>query len=220
MCGRFTLTQSPDAIAQAFGIEVPNFPPRYNIAPSQPVGVVVPPAGQQKRQFRLMQWGLIPSWAKDPSIGSKLINARSETVHEKPSFRSAFKHRRCLIAADGFYEWQKTGNGRKQPFYFSMKDRVVFAFAGLWESWQDIETCTILTTSANELLKPIHERMPVIVKPEDYGVWLDPTVQQADILSPIFEPFPFDKMVATSVSTAVNTPSNDSELCIQPLNSA
>jgi putative SOS response-associated peptidase YedK len=219
MCGRFTLTQSPDAIAQAFGIEVPNFPPRYNIAPSQPVGVVVPSAGQQKRQFRLMQWGLIPSWAKDASIGSKLINARSETVHEKPSFRSAFKYRRCLIVADGFYEWQKAGNGRKQPFYFSMKDRFIFAFAGLWESWQDIETCTILTTSANELLKPIHERMPVIVKPEDYGVWLDLTVQQADILSPIFEPFPFDKMVATSVSTAVNTPSNDSELCIQPLNS-
>jgi putative SOS response-associated peptidase YedK len=220
MCGRFTLTQSPEAVAQAFDIQVPKFPPRYNIAPSQPVGAIVSPADLKKRQFRLMQWGLIPSWAKDPSIGSKLINARSETVHEKPSFRSAFKRRRCLIAAGGFYEWQKTGSGRKQPFYFSMKASVVFAFAGLWESWQGIETCTILTTSANELLKPIHERMPVIVKPEDYDVWLDPTVQQAEILLPIFEPFPSDRMIAISVSTAVNIPSNDSELCIQPLNSA
>ncbi len=219
MCGRFTLTQSPETVAQAFSIEVPQFPPRYNIAPSQPVGVVVQSADRQ-RQFRLMQWGLIPSWAKDSSIGSKLINARSETVHEKPSFRSAFKRRRCLITADGFYEWQKQGSGRKQPFYFSMKDKAIFAFAGLWESWQDIETCTILTTSANELLQPIHERMPVIVRPEDYYLWLDPTVQQAEILSRIFEPFPFDKMFATSVSTAVNTPSTDSEVCIQPLNSA
>jgi putative SOS response-associated peptidase YedK len=220
MCGRFTLTKSPNAVAQAFGIEVPKFPPRYNIAPSQPVGVVIQAAHQQARQFRLMQWGLIPSWAKDPSIGSKLINARSETVHEKPSFRSAFKHKRCLIVADGFYEWQKQGNGPKQPFYFSMKDRSVFAFGGLWESWQDIETCTILTTSANELLKPIHERMPVIIKPEDYGVWLDPIIERTDVLSPIFEPFPSDRMVATAVSTAVNTPSTDSDICIQPLNSA
>jgi putative SOS response-associated peptidase YedK len=220
MCGRFTLTQSPNAVAQAFGIEVPKFPPRYNIAPSQPVGVVVQSSGQPRRQFRLMQWGLIPSWAKEPSIGSKLINARSETVHEKPSFRSAFKHRRCLIAADGFYEWQKKGSGAKQPFYFSMKDNSIFAFAGLWESWQDIETCTILTTSANELLKPIHERMPVIVKPKDYDVWLDPIVERTDVLAPIFEPFAFNQMVATAVSTAVNKPSVDSDICIQPLNSA
>jgi putative SOS response-associated peptidase YedK len=220
MCGRFTLTQSSDAVAQAFGIEAPEFPPRYNIAPSQPIGVVLQPSDKPQRQFQLMQWGLIPSWAKDPSIGSKLINARSETVHEKPSFRAAFKRRRCLIVADGFYEWQKKGTGRKQPYYFSMKNRDIFAFAGLWESWQDIETCTILTTSANELLEPIHERMPVIIKPESYDFWLDPTIQQPEILTPLFEPFPVAQMTATPVSTAVNTPSNDSELCIQPLNSA
>lgn len=220
MCGRFTLTQSPDAVAQAFEIEASEFPPRYNIVPSQPIGVILQSSDLPKRQFRLMQWGLIPSWAKDPSIGSKLINARSETVHEKPSFRAAFKRRRCLIVADGFYEWQKKGTGRKQPYYFSMKNRDIFAFAGLWESWQDIETCTILTTSANELLEPIHERMPVIIKPENYDFWLDPTIQQPEILAPLFEPFPVEQMTATSVSTAVNTPSNDSELCIQPLNSA
>jgi putative SOS response-associated peptidase YedK len=183
MCGRFTLAQSPEAVAKAFGLDaVPNFPPRYNIAPSQPVGVIVRGQNAPKPEFRLMGWGLIPSWAKDPSIGAKLINARSETLTEKPSFRAAFKYRRCLIPADGFYEWQKTQGGAKQPFYFSMAGNAVFAFAGLWESWNDIESCTILTTAANGLLQPIHDRMPVILSPKDYGRWLDPSVQGGRVL--------------------------------------
>jgi putative SOS response-associated peptidase YedK len=140
-------------VARVFGLDaVPNFPPRYNIAPSQPVGVVVRGKNAAKPEFRLMGWELIPFWAKDPAIGAKLFNARSETVTEKPSFRAVFKYRRCLIPADGFYEWQKVQGGAKQPFYFSMADNAVFAFAGLWESWNDIETCTVLTTSANGLL--------------------------------------------------------------------
>jgi putative SOS response-associated peptidase YedK len=135
MCGRHTLTQTPEEVAEAFGLdEVPDFPPRYNIAPSQPVGTIVEERNSSKREFRIMHWGLIPSWAKDPSIGAKLINARSETVTEKPSFRAAFKYRRYLIPGDGFYEWQKTQRGSKQPFYFSMAEGSLFALAGLWES--------------------------------------------------------------------------------------
>jgi putative SOS response-associated peptidase YedK len=218
MCGRFTLAQSPEAVARAFGLEsVPNFPPRYNIAPSQPVGVIVRGQNATKPEFRLMGWGLIPFWAKDPSIGAKLMNARSETVTEKPSFRAAFKYRRCLIPADGFYEWQKVQGGAKQPFYFSMAGNAVFAFAGLWESWNDIETCTILTTSANSLLQPIHDRMPVILSPEDYRRWLDPTVQGGRVLLDLLRPYPDAPMQAIPVSTRVNSAKIDDALCIETL---
>jgi putative SOS response-associated peptidase YedK len=203
MCGRFTLAQSPEAVTEAFGLsKVPDLSPRYNIAPSQPIGVVMRAKEAIQPEFRLMRWGLIPSWAKDPSIGTKLINARSETATEKPSFRSAFKYRRCLIPADGFYEWQKTQQGAKQPFYFSMAGNGVFAFAGLWESWNDLETCTILTTTANDLLQPIHDRMPVILNPEDYGQWLDPKVQGGQSLSDLLRPFPDAPMQAIPVSTS------------------
>jgi putative SOS response-associated peptidase YedK len=205
-------------VAKAFGLDaVPNFPPRYNIAPSQPVGVIVRGQNATKPEFRLMGWGLIPSWAKDPSIGAKLINARSETVTEKPSFRAAFKYRRCLIPADGFYEWKKTQRGAKQPFYFSMADNAVFAFAGLWESWNDIETCTILTTSANSLLQPIHDRMPVILSSEDYGRWLDPNIQGGKVLLDLLRSFPDEPMQAIPVSTRVNSAKNDDALCIEML---
>jgi putative SOS response-associated peptidase YedK len=218
MCGRFTLARSPEDVARAFGLdEVPHFPHRYNIAPSQPVGVVVRGQHSTKPEFRLMGWGLIPSWAKDPAIGAKLINARSETVTEKPSFRAAFKYRRCLIPADGFYEWQKTQRGAKQPFYFSMAGNAVLAFAGLWESWNDIETCTILTTEANGLLQPIHDRMPVILNPEDYGRWLDPNIQGGQPLSDLLRPFPDASMQAIPVSTRVNSAKNDDALCIAML---
>ncbi len=218
MCGRFTLTRSPEDVARAFGLDkVLNFPPRYNIAPSQPVGVVVRGQNATKPEFRLMGWGLIPFWAKDPSIGAKLINARSETVTEKPSFRAAFKYRRCLIPADGFYEWQKTQRGAKQPFYFSMAGNDVFAFAGLWESWNDIETCTILTTAANSLLQPIHDRMPVILSSEDYGRWLDPKVQGGQVLSDLLRPYPDEVMQAIPVSTRVNSAKTDDALCIETL---
>jgi putative SOS response-associated peptidase YedK len=164
-----------------------------------------------------MGWGLIPFWAKDPSIGAKLINARSKTVTEKPSFRAVFKYRRCLIPADEFYEWQKTQSGAKQPFYFSMTDNAVFAFAGLWESWNDIETCTILTTAANGLLQPIHDRMPVILSPKDYGRWLDPTFQGGQSLLNLLRPFPDVPMQAIPVSTRVNSAKTDDMLCINPL---
>jgi putative SOS response-associated peptidase YedK len=218
MCGRFTLAQSPEAVARAFGLDaVPNFPPRYNIAPSQPVGVIVRGQNASKPEFRLMGWGLIPFWAKDPSIGAKLINARSETVTEKPSFRAAFKYRRCLIPADGFYEWQKVQGGAKQPFYFSMAGNAVFAFAGLWESWNDIETCTILTTSANSLLQPIHDRMPVILSSEDYGRWLDSNVQGGQVLLDLLRSFPDEPMQAVPVSTRVNSAKIDDALCIKVL---
>jgi putative SOS response-associated peptidase YedK len=218
MCGRFTLAQSPEAVARAFGLEsVPNFPPRYNIAPSQPVGVIVRGQNATKPEFRLMGWGLIPFWAKDPSIGAKLINARSETVTEKPSFRAAFKYRRCLIPADGFYEWQKVQGGAKQPFYFSMEGNAVFAFAGLWESWNDIETCTILTTSANSLLQSIHDRMPVILSPEDYRPWLDPTIQGGRVLLDLLRPYPDAPMQAIPVGTRVNSAKVDDALCIETL---
>jgi putative SOS response-associated peptidase YedK len=225
MCGRFTLTKNREEVAQAFGLsappaghdEVPEFPARYNIAPSQPVGVIVEDRNSSKRELRLMVWGFIPSWAKDPSIGAKLINARSETVTEKPSFRAAFKYRRCLIPADGFYEWQKAQGGPKQPFYFSMAGSGLFAFAGLWESWNDIETCTILTTSANSLLQTIHDRMPVILQPDDYARWLDPRLQNATDLKELLQPYPDEFMEAIPVSTRVNSAKFDDALCIQPL---
>ncbi|MGB8700184.1 MAG: SOS response-associated peptidase [Thermosynechococcaceae cyanobacterium] len=218
MCGRFTLAKSPERVASAFNLgAVPHFPPRYNIAPSQPVGVIVLRNDSTMPEFRLMRWGLIPAWAKDPAIGANLINARSETVAEKPSFRSAFKYRRCLIPTDGFYEWQKLARGMKQPFYFSMADNALFAFAGLWESWNDIETCTILTTSANSLLQTVHDRMPVILQPDHYARWLDPHIHDSRQLAELLKPFPDKAMQAVPVSTRVNSAKVDDALCIEPL---
>jgi putative SOS response-associated peptidase YedK len=217
MCGRYTLSKTPEEVAKAFSLsEAPIFPSRYNIAPSQPVGVIIQGRDSGKREFRLMQWGLIPSWVKDPSTFANLINARAETITEKPSFRVAYKYRRCLIPADGFYEWQKT-RGAKQPFYFSMAGNSLFAFAGLWESWNDIETFTILTTTANTLLKTIHDRMPVILQPEDYARWLDPSIQDGRQLSDLLKPFPDEPMQAVPVSTRVNSATVDDIQCIEPL---
>jgi putative SOS response-associated peptidase YedK len=217
MCGRFTLAKTPEQVAKAFSLnEVPDFPSRYNIAPSQPVGVIMQNRDSGKREFRLMVWGLIPSWAKDPEKLT-FINARAETVAEKPSFRSAYKYRRCLIPADGFYEWQKAKSGAKQPFFFTMAEQKLFVFAGLWESWNDIETFTILTTTANTLLQTIHDRMPVILQPEDYKRWLDPSVQDPRQLSDLLRPFPDEPMQAIPVSTRVNTAKIDDALCIEPL---
>jgi putative SOS response-associated peptidase YedK len=172
------------------------------------------------RVLSLMRWGLIPHWADDPKIGYRLINARADTVATKPSFRSAFKQRRCLIAADGFYEWQKR-DGAKQPYLIRRADGEPFAFAGLWEHWhgadQEIESCTIITTDANDLMRPIHDRMPVILAPADYDRWLDPAVQKADLLQTLLRPLAEGALTAILVSTRVNNPKNDDAKCVEAL---
>jgi len=223
MCGRFALlTPGHDLLTQFEVTQTPvdasMIAPRYNVAPTQPV-VVVRGTPSNQRELTFLQWGLIPSWAKDHKIGSRLINARSETVAEKPSFRAAFKRRRCLVLADGFYEWQKL-NGKKQPTYIHMADRKPFALAGLWESWHSpdggvIDTCTILTTTPNELMQPIHNRMPVILEPEDYNTWLFPG-SQPNLAMHLLRPFSDEKMVAYPVSTWVNSPAHDDGQCIVP----
>lgn len=220
MCGRFTLSQPVEAIVSVFQLsEVPKLEPRYNIAPTQ----LVPTLHQiqrDKRQFQMLRWGLIPSWAKNPAIGNKLINARAETVAEKPSFRSAFRHRRCLVIADGFYEWRRQ-DGKKQPFYFRLQDGQPFAFAGLWEHWQNpngevIDSCTIITTEANETLQPIHDRMPVILNPKDYDSWLDP-MEKPEQLQQLLQPYSSTNMTSYPVSTKVNKPTNDTPELINSL---
>lgn len=219
MCGRFTQTQSGIAIAQAFQLtEAPALQPRYNIAPTQAIAVVKA-LSDSGRQLQLLRWGLIPAWSKDSSIGARLINARAETVAEKPAFRNAFKKRRCLVVADGFYEWQRLA-GKKQPYYFHLSQKQPFAFAGLWEHWQDkdgteIQSCTILTTEANELLSPIHDRMPVILPPQAYDQWLDPDLQDTRQLQSWLRPYAAEAMATYPVSLEVNRPGNDSLTCIQ-----
>jgi putative SOS response-associated peptidase YedK len=213
MCGRFTLTQ-PDAIASTFGVTLDRIPPpRYNIAPTQPLGVIV---NQSGRQFRLMSWGLIPSWTRDPNTSNRMINARLETAHEKPSFRTAFRHRRCLIPADGFYEWKRMDH-QKQPFYFQLQHQPLFAFAGLWETWQEIETCTILTTAANPDIQPIHHRMPVIITPDFYEQWLDPGIQRNQPIHDLLKVMPEPNLEVFPVSPQVNNAAFDGPECLQPL---
>ena len=192
--------------------------PNYNVAPTQEVPAVVAGNGGGDRRLEMLRWGLIPSWADDPGIGARMINARSETVAEKPSFRRAFKERRCLIPADGFYEWQKT-NGGKQPHYIRMKNGRPFAFAGLWESWKgdgnEIRSCTILTTNPNDIAGEIHNRMPVILPPEGYEVWLYPDVRETDQLLSLLAPYPPSDMEAYPVSRRVNSPSNNEPSCVE-----
>lgn len=220
MCGRFTLTTPTKDLATLFDLEsVPNLEPRYNIAPTQAVAAVRLTPGAH-REFTLMRWGLIPSWAKDPGIGNSLINARAETVAEKPSFRTAFKRRRCLIPADGFFEWQKQEK-RKQPYFIGLKDYRPFAFAGLWEHWEGgdgsvVDSCTIITTTANERVQPLHDRMPVILQPADYADWLDPNTH-VDFLMHLLRPYAAEEMIAFPVSNVVGNPANDLPACILPL---
>jgi len=194
--------------------------PRYNIAPSQPIAVV-PNTGENKLDFFI--WGLIPSWAKDPKIGNRLINARCETLAEKPSFRNAYKRRRCLIFADGFYEWVKQpGQNVKSPFYIQLESKEPFAFAGLWETWyspdgSELKTATIITTEPNELVSRIHGRMPVILSKEDYQLWLDPGEKSKEDLGHLLKPYPSEEMIQFPVSRIVNSPAYDSPECIEPL---
>lgn len=219
MCGRFSLTVPAATLAEAFQLDaLPEWTPRYNIAPTQMVAAIATSPAQSPH-VRLLRWGLVPSWAKDLTIGTKLINARAETVAEKPSFRAAFKQRRCLILADGFYEWQQRDRKTKQPYYFQLASQKPFAFAGLWERWQDgedvVETCTILTTQANERLQPVHDRMPVILSQEDYPQWLDPTTA-AETLQRLLHPYDANAMKGYAVSTIVNSPAHDSPECVTP----
>jgi putative SOS response-associated peptidase YedK len=229
MCGRFTLRAPASVIAEQFSLfEVPLLKPRFNIAPTQPVPVVrmnpQQPASQQagqQRQFVFLHWGLVPSWAQDPAIGNRMINARAETAAEKPSFRTALRRRRCLVVADGFYEWQKTGRTR-QPMFIHMRDDRPFALAGLWESWEgadhsSLESCTILTTAANDLIRPIHDRMPVILGAEDYAQWLDPGVQKPEPILPLLRSYPSEPMETYPVSMWVNSPARDDEKCLERL---
>lgn len=220
MCGRFTLIAEGSQLALALGLSEPptQMAPRYNIAPTQPVAVVRHD-GKKERELTHMHWGLIPSWSKDLSWAGRMINARSETVAEKPSFRNAFKHRRCLIPTTGFYEWQKTPDG-KQPILITA-DAEIMAFAGLWEHWSspdgsEIESCTIVTMAPNELMAQVHNRMPVILKPEDFDLWLDRHAPLPAVES-LFKPYPQAEMHLTPVSKYVNNARNDGPRCIEPL---
>lgn len=219
MCGRYELHTHPAAIALAFGLaHPPDLRPRYNIAPMQQVPIVrLNAAGE--REIAQVRWGLVPRWAKDPSIGAKMINARGETAATKPSFRTAFRRHRCLVPADGFYEWQLRREGPKQPMRIGMKDGGVFAFAGLFERWlspegEKLDTCTMLTTEANALLRPVHDRMPVIVPPEAYARWLDPALPDPEAL---IAPYADAAMTYWPVSTRVNSVKNDDPKCIEPI---
>jgi putative SOS response-associated peptidase YedK len=222
MCGRYTV-RGILPVAELFGISLPaEFQqPRYNIAPTQDVLVVraAPDAPGQGRRGDLLRWGLVPHWAQDPSVGNRMINARAETAAERPAFRDAMKRRRCLVPADGFYEWKAPTTGkRKQPHLIRMKDDRPFAFAGLWECWghgaDRVESFTILTTSPNELVAPIHDRMPVIVAPGDYDRWLDPKVDSAGVKE-LLRPYDAGEMVAQPVGTHVNNPANDTPECVE-----
>jgi putative SOS response-associated peptidase YedK len=221
MCGRFTLTVNPADLQDTFSNY--NFParfaPRFNIAPSQPV-LAIPNDNKLAADFFV--WGLIPMWAKDPTIGSRLINARGETLAEKPSFRGSYRHKRCIILADGFYEWKTFGDRKnKTPYYIHMQDRQPFGIAGLWDSWESpdgssIKTCTIITTTPNELMEKIHDRMPVILHSRDYAKWLDAAPQTPENLQPLIKPFSADAMSAYPVSTLVNKPANDMPELVVP----
>ncbi len=217
MCGRFTQKAPWEKVKKEFTVKTSEsnlFTPRYNIAPMQIIPVVRDAASE--RVIQALKWGLVPSWAKDAAIGNRMINARAETLTEKPSFREAFSKRRCLIPTSGFYEWKKTGSGAKQPFYFYLKEKDVFGFAGLWEEWLDrdsgelLETFTIITTEANDVLKPVHDRMPVIIKAENYDQWLDPKVKNTEKLEKLLAPYPAGEMDSHTVSKAVNSPTADS----------
>jgi putative SOS response-associated peptidase YedK len=221
MCGRYRLSRRKQLIQEYFDTtEEVDWEPRYNIAPSQSVGIIRQDWATPERRFSLARWGLLPYWAKDSSIGYKLINARSETVSSKPAFREAFESRRCLIPADGFYEW-KRAEKVKQPFHFGLQDDSLFAFAGLWDRWRDargkeLESCSILTTAPNSLLADVHDRMPVILNPEHYDLWLAPGFRRVEALKEMLNPFDATLMRSYPVSTRVNFVRNDDPECAAP----
>lgn len=223
MCGRYRLTAKERYLRDHFGLdEDPSWAPRWNIAPTQQIAIIRQHRSEPKRIFGTMRWGLIPYWAKDPAIGLKTINAMSETAAEKPAFRDAMRWRRCLIPADAFYEWQRTGPNAKQPYSIGMSDGSTFAFAGLWERWRGpgnnlIETCTILTTKPNPLVADVHHRMPAMLPREDYDLWLDPGITDATRVIDCLKPFDAVLMKKYPVSARVNRSENDNEECAKEL---
>ena len=224
MCGRFTIDIPPELLFELFGLaEFPRITPRFNIAPTQQVPVIRR-YGDGQNHLDFLHWGLIPSWAQDKSIGSKMINARSETVTEKPAFRQAIRYRRCLVPSSGFYEWLTEGK-EKQPWYIHLKDGSPMVFAGLWETWKSaegevVESCTILTTASNRLVAPLHDRMPVILHPDEYRTWLERTTTDPTGLKKMFQPYPADLMEMWPVSSAVNKVGNDSADLVLPVEGA
>ena len=221
MCGRFTLRASPEAVADEFGLdEVPELSARHNIAPGREIATIRAGGAGAARICAMHSWGLVPGWAKDPAIGQRMINARAETVAEKPAFRSAFRRRRCLIPADGFYEWA-SGPAPKQPYHIAREDGALFGFAGLWELWQardgrEITSCTIVTTRANATLQRVHDRMPVILDPADYAAWLDPEHGDPQRLLALLAPCPEEWLRLQTVGLRVNDPRNDDAECAAP----
>lgn len=225
MCGRYTLSSSGDEVALLFDLsEIPSFPPRYNVAPTQEAAVVRVPGPGAPRYLDFLRWGLVPYWADDPKIGNRMINARSEGVADKPAYRWSFRKQRCLIPTDGFYEW-KTEGKLKQPYHIRRKDRRPFAFAGLWARWkpkdggdsQILDTFTIITTDSNELIRPLHDRMPVIVDRGNFDLWLDPTMDDRERLQGLLVPYDGGVMETVPVSRAVNSPAYDGPDCLAGL---
>lgn len=220
MCGRYRLTAKERYLRDHFGLEEdPSWGPRYNLAPTQQVPTIRQSAGEPRRYFSQMRWGLIPRWARDAGIGLKTINAMSETAAEKPAFRDSMRWRRCLVPADSFYEWKVIGPRQKQPYCFTMADDSAFAFAGLWDSWRDqktdttLESCTVLTTVANALVAEVHDRMPVVLLPKDYAIWLDPRITEPKIVAQYLKPLDAELMKCYPVSTRINCTDNDDPEC-------
>jgi putative SOS response-associated peptidase YedK len=223
MCGRYRLSRRKQLVEEYFDAAEwqEDWSPRYNIAPTQPVPVIRQNPKEPLRQLGLMKWGLIPSWAHDPSAAAKMINARSETAATKPAFRDPLKHRRCLIPADGFYEWMRTGKA-KQPYCFEVNEGELFAFAGLWDRWKDpsgnwVKTCSILTSTPNAVTSPVHDRMPVILDPESYDLWLDPGMTKVEAVSDLLRPCDARLMRCYPISTRINHGANDDEECSRPV---
>jgi putative SOS response-associated peptidase YedK len=224
MCGRFTLTATFEEIIDRFDIqafiEQENYEPSFNIAPSHPVLAVINDGKSNRMGF--LKWGLVPPWAKDAAIGHKMINARAETISEKPSFRNAFNKKRCLVIADSFFEWKKREDKSKTPMRIKLKSDDLFAMAGIWEAWKSPEgktlyTCSVITTGPNELMKDIHDRMPVILKPDDENIWLNPSISNSKELNKLLVPFDANLMETYEVSSLVNSPKNNSEELIQKI---
>jgi putative SOS response-associated peptidase YedK len=222
MCGRYRLSRRKQILEDHFdsvsGME--DWNPRYNIAPTQPVPVIRQNPKKPVRELSLLRWGLVPKWAKDPSVAARMINARSETASTKPAFSDALKFRRCLVPADGFYEWQKSGKV-KQPYCFEINDGELFAFAGIWDRWNDasgkpLETCSILTTTPNAIASSVHDRMPVILNPDSYDLWLDPGMKDVATVSELLRPCDGRLMRCFPVSSRVNSVINDDEECSRP----